>query len=242
MKRPAVAYRRVSTERQAREGLSLAAQKESIQAYCLQRDWRIIRHCEDAGRSGRSRASREGLAEAISLVSKHKGVLVVYSLSRLARSVVDAASILNELRAAGADLAIYDMSLDTTTPHGQLIFNIFASLAQFESQQIGERVRAVNEHTVSRLGYRTQGRQPIGWKIENGRRVPCERERALLAHVCSLVDGKSLHEVARILEASGSPTIGALRGQADVTGWTARKVLHLVKIGKAQAGSAPHGA
>lgn len=239
MKRPAVTYRRVSTERQAREGQSLSSQKELLQGYCIQRDWRIVRHCEDAGKSGRSRDSREGLEEALSLVKKHKGILVVYSLSRLARSVIDAATILRQLREAKADLAVYDMSLDTTTSHGELVFNIFASIAQFESQQIGDRVRAVNDHTVKRLGYRTQGRQPIGWKIVNGRRVPCERERALVAHVRSLMDGKTLGEAARILEASGSPTIASIRGQAEMTGWTARKVQNILR--KSPAGSAPHG-
>lgn len=229
MKRPAVTYRRVSTDRQAREGQSLSSQKELLQGYCVQRDWRIVRHCEDAGKSGRSRDSREGLEEALSLVKKQHGVLVVYSLSRLARSVIDAANILNELRAAKADLAVYDMSLDTTTPHGELVFNIFASIAQFESQQIGERVRVVNERTVSRLGYRTQGRQPIGWKVVNGRRVPCERERALVARVCEVAEGKSLHEAARVLNAAGEPTISHLRHKQSKEGWTARKVQHLLR-------------
>lgn len=235
MKRPAVTYRRVSTDRQAKEGQSLSSQKELLQGYCIQRDWRIVRHCEDAGKSGRSRDSREGLEEALTLVKRHHGVLVVYSLSRLARSVIDAANILKELREAEADLAVYDMSLDTTTPHGELVFNIFASIAQFESQQIGERVRAVNEHTIKRLGYRTQGRQPIGFKIVNGRRVPCERERSLLARVSELAGSLGPTEAARVLEAAGEPTITQLRG-GHGGGWTKRKVLHLIKPSGTPAG------
>lgn len=224
--------------RQAEKGQSLASQKELLQSYCTQRDWRIIRHCEDAGKSGRSRDKREGLAQAMSIVAENHGVLVVYSLSRLARSVVDAANILKELNQAGAHLAVYDMSLDTTTPHGELVFNIFSSIAQFESQQIGSRVRTVNEHTVARLGYRTQGKQPVGWKVVNGVRVPCERERAIVARAVELYDSLGPAGAARALQASGEPTIMQLRGGRDGE-WTARKVLHLLT--KSPAGSAPHG-
>ena len=233
----AIAYIRVST---ADQKLSPATQRERIRKLCDLKGWKIAKTYIDK-QSGRN-DEREQFQRAVNHACKRKYVLVAYSLSRLARSAGDAEKLCTRLEGAGASLASCVDSLDTTTAMGKALFGVVAVFARLESDLISERVRAVNEDTVKRLGYRTQGRQPIGWKIEQGRRVPCERERALLAHVCSLVDGKSLHEVARILEASGSPTIGALRGQADVTGWTARKVLHLVKIGKAQAGSAPHGA
>ena len=234
----AIAYIRVST---ADQKLSPSAQRERIRAFCEAKGWKLVKRFRDIGISGRT-AERPGLERALKYACRHKAVVVVYSLSRLSRSAGHAESICRRIESAGAALASCTEPIDTTTAMGRAFFGIVTVFARLESELIGERVRAVNEDTVKRLGYRTQGRQPIGWKIENGRRVPCERERALLAHVCSLVDGKSLHEVARILEASGSPTIGALRGQADTTGWTARKVLHLVKIGKAPAGSAPHGA
>ena len=234
----AIAYIRVST---ADQKLSPAAQRERIRAFCEAKGWKLVKRFRDIGISGRT-SERPGLERALKYACRHKAVVVVYSLSRLSRSAGHAESICRRIESAGAALASCTEPIDTTTAMGRAFFGIVTVFARLESELIGERVRAVNEDTVKRLGYRTQGRQPIGWKIEQGRRVPCERERALLAHVCSLVDGKSLHEVARILEASGSPTIGALRGQADVTGWTARKVLHLVKIVKAQAGSAPHGA
>jgi len=232
----AIAYIRVSTTDQK---LSPKAQRERINALCAARGWDLVKRFRDIGISGRN-ADRPGLERAIRYACRHKAVVVTYSLSRLTRSAGDAERICQRIQKAGAALASCTEPIDTTTAMGRAFFGMVSVFARLESDLIGERVRAVNEDTVSRLGYRTQGRQPIGWKIVNGRRVPCEREIALLAHVRSLVDGRSLHEVARILEASGRPTIAAMRGQAEATGWTAKKVSHLVNC-QVEAGTPAGG-
>lgn len=230
MKRQAVTYRRVSTDRQAKEGQSLASQREQVTRYCKLRNWAVVKHCEDQGRSGRSREERPGLQEAISEARERKGVLVAYSLSRLSRSVVDAAAILNELRSAGADLAIVDCSMDTSTASGQLIFNIFSSIAQFESQLIGERIKLANDRTVASKGYRTNGGQPAGWAIVGGVRVPEPRERAVMDRVLNLSKTVKLPgEMAEILHAEGVPTISQLRNYKGATGWTSKTVSLLLK-------------
>lgn len=230
MKRQAVTYRRVSTDRQAKEGQSLASQREQVTRYCKLRNWAVVKHCEDQGRSGRSREERPGLAEAISEAQERKGVLVAYSLSRLSRSVVDASNILNELRGAGADLAIVDCSMDTSTASGQLIFNIFSSIAQFESQLIGERIKLSNDRTVASKGYRTNGNQPAGWTIKGGLRVPVPEEQAILDRLIAMsATIKQPGEIAEVLIAEGVPTIAQMRGQRGATGWTSKKVAVLLR-------------
>jgi DNA invertase Pin-like site-specific DNA recombinase len=47
-----------------------------------------------------------------------------------------------EFRALGVDFISHQENVDTTTPQGELVFGLMASLAQFESSLIGERVRA----------------------------------------------------------------------------------------------------
>lgn len=231
----AIAYIRVSTTDQK---LSPATQRERIRKLCDLKGWKIAKTYIDK-QSGRN-DEREQFQRAVNHACKRKYVLVAYSLSRLARSAGDAEKLCTRLEDAGASLASCVDSLDTTTAMGKALFGVVAVFARLESDLISERVRAVNEDTVRRLGYRTQGRQPIGWKIVNGRRVPCERERALLTRVREVASGKSLHQAARDLEASGEPTLSALRGVTERTGWTARKVQHLL-LTKAPAGSAPHG-
>ena len=88
----AIGYIRVSTEQQAGEGVSLEAQRAKIEAWCLANDCELAEVFVDAGISGKSMKKRQGLQKA--LASAGKGMaLVVYSLSRLARSTKDTLAI-----------------------------------------------------------------------------------------------------------------------------------------------------
>ena len=58
--------------------------------------------------------------------------LVVTKLDRLARSVADLVQIIAKLDAKGVALKILDMGLDTSTPAGKLMLNVFGAVAQFE--------------------------------------------------------------------------------------------------------------
>lgn len=232
MKRAAITYRRVSTDRQASEGHSLAVQREAVQNYAALRGFSVIKHCEDAGKSARSRHERPGLDEAISLARERKGVLVVYSLSRLSRSVIDAANILQELRGAGADLAVVDCQIDTSTASGQLVFNVISAIAQFESQLIGERIRDVNARTTREKGFRTQGVQPAGWAYKNGQRVKVPEEWAVIDRVVALSKKHKPAVVAEMLEAGGVKTITQLRGVVNASGWTPKKVYEILQRAK----------
>ena len=233
MKRPAITYRRVSTDRQASEGHSLAVQREAVANYAALRGFSVIKHCEDAGKSARTRNERPGLDEAISLARERQGVLVVYSLSRLSRSVIDAARILEELRSAGADLAVVDCQIDTSTASGKLVFNVISAIAQFESELISERIKAVNDRTTKEKGFRTQGVQPAGWRYDGQQRVKVPAEWAVIDRVVALSRKHKPGEVAGLLEAEGVQTITQLRGVANASGWTAKKVYEI--LARAQA-------
>ncbi len=69
-------------------------------------------------------------------------VVLVWRYDRFARSTQALINALNEFRSLGVDFISYQENIDTTTPQGELIFGIFASLAQFESALISERVKA----------------------------------------------------------------------------------------------------
>lgn len=88
-----------------------------------------------------SKAERPGL-DAL-LKSLRKGdVVVVWRLDRLARSLKDLLAIVEQIKEAGANFVSLTESFDTSTPSGELIFNIFGSIAQFERQIIIERTKA----------------------------------------------------------------------------------------------------
>lgn len=68
-------------------------------------------------------------------------VVVVHRYDRLARSLADLLAIVGKIEEAGAGFRSMAEAVDTTTPTGQLIFHVFASIAEFERARIRERTR-----------------------------------------------------------------------------------------------------
>lgn len=207
-----VGYVRVSTARQALEGVSREAQRERIEAWARARGGTLVEVFEDA-LSGKRAENRPGLQAALDLACAHQAALVVYSLSRLARSTVDAIGIAARLGAAGADLVSLSEQLDTTNAAGKLIFGVFALLAEFERNQISDRTREA-------LGYkRSQGERiggiPYGSHLDADgvtlRPIPAELE-VLGQMVRWRVEGASAAVIAARLDALGVPTKQGRRG------------------------------
>lgn len=69
-------------------------------------------------------------------------MVVVWKLDRLARSLKDLVSLVNEIQERGAGLHSLNDHIDTTTPHGKFTFHLFAALAEFERDIIRERTKA----------------------------------------------------------------------------------------------------
>ncbi len=68
--------------------------------------------------------------------------VLVWRYDRFARSTQALVNALKEFQRLGVDFISYQENIDTTTPTGELIFHVMASLAQFESALISQRVRA----------------------------------------------------------------------------------------------------
>jgi DNA invertase Pin-like site-specific DNA recombinase len=69
-------------------------------------------------------------------------VVLVWRYDRFARSTPALVNALKEFHSLGVDFISYQEHIDTTTPQGELIFMVMASLAQFESALMSERVKA----------------------------------------------------------------------------------------------------
>jgi len=69
-------------------------------------------------------------------------VVLVWRFDRFARSVQQLLDALTNFRSWGVDFISLNDPVDTTTPSGELVFTIFAAIAAFERQLIGDRVRA----------------------------------------------------------------------------------------------------
>lgn len=160
----AVGYLRVSTAEQATEGVSLAAQRTRIEAWCTANGYELTAVHVDAGLSGGRADNRPGLQAAVADACKGKAALVVYSLSRLARSTQDALSISERLGKAGADLVSLSRKIDTTSAAGKMVFRMLAVLAEFERDIISERTAGAMQHKRGLHQY-TGGPVPYGWRV-----------------------------------------------------------------------------
>ena len=138
MTQQAIGYIRVSTEGQAQDGVSLDAQRAKIEAWALLNDYVLAGVHVDAGISGKSALNRPGLQAALDDCGKGSA-LVVYSLSRLARSTKDTIEISERLAKSGADLVSLSEKIDTTSAAGKMVFRMLAVMAEFERDQISER-------------------------------------------------------------------------------------------------------
>ena len=220
----AVGYARVSTVDQAREGVSLEIQEERFRAWCLANEAEPLAFQEDAGRSGSRADNRPGLQTAIWAAKKNRAALVVYSLSRLARSTRDAILIAEDLHKAGADLVSLTEKIDTTSPTGKAFFTIMAAMAQLERDQIAERTAAAMAH-LRKKGKRISGKIPFGYDLSDDGTslIPNKHELETVALMRQLRStGQSLRGIAAELERQQIPTKYLTRW----TPQTVRGILH----------------
>jgi site-specific DNA recombinase len=197
----AVGYIRVSTEQQAVEGVSLEAQKAKIVAWCNANNYDLVNVFMDAGISGTSMGKRTGLTDALKAVKKDM-VLVVYSLSRLARSTQDTLSIANDINKAGADLVSLTERIDTTGAMGKMMFTLMAAFNQLERDITSERTKAALQHKKAKgEKYSTT---PFGYEAIEGRLIEVKAEAQIVAHIMQQREsGSTLVEIATHLNASG---------------------------------------
>lgn len=105
------------------------------------------------------KTERPGLDKCLAEL-KNGDTLIVWRLDRLGRSMRHLILLVEDLRQKGVGFrSICDGDIDTTTASGELIFNIFSSLAQFERRLIQERTKAGLEAARSRG--RNGGRRKI---------------------------------------------------------------------------------
>ncbi|MCP3942906.1 MAG: recombinase family protein [Desulfobacteraceae bacterium] len=89
--------------------------------------------------SSGSKNKRPGLDKCLQTLKKGD-TLVVWRLDRLGRSMTHLVSIINNLKLKSIGFkSLHDGVIDTTSASGELVFNIFAALAQFERELIRER-------------------------------------------------------------------------------------------------------
>lgn len=151
----AAGYVRVSTDEQAREGLSLDAQKKRVKEHIESEGWTLTEIYVEAGVSGR-RDDRPELNRLLGSLGEIDR-LVIPKLDRLGRNVRHMVETYDRLEAAKVELVSLGENIDTSTPMGKTMRLIMSALAELESATTGERVKSV---VVSRA---SQGKHHAQW-------------------------------------------------------------------------------
>lgn len=129
-------YTRVSTQDQ-----STKAQEFELQQFAKHREWSVTRIYADK-KSGATN-SRPALDELMADCRKRKvDTVLVWKFDRFARSLRHLVTALEEFKRLGIDFVSATEGIDTTVPSGELVFQIFGAIAQFERSLISERVKA----------------------------------------------------------------------------------------------------
>ncbi|MEN3134527.1 recombinase family protein [Bacillus albus] len=200
-------YARVSTEEQATEGYSISAQKKRLTSFCEAQDWDIIGYYVDEGLSAKN-TKRPELQRMIEHIEK--GIIdcvLVYKLDRLTRSVLDLYTLLEIFEKHNCKFKSATEVYDTTSALGRLFITMSAALAQWERENIGERIRVGQQEKVKQGKY-TSARKPYGYSANHkkGTLQIIEEEAKVVREIFNdYLKGHSAMRIARHLNTIGTP-------------------------------------
>jgi DNA invertase Pin-like site-specific DNA recombinase len=158
----AVIYTRVSTEDQAREGVSLDAQLSECRRYAARPGWVLGDEYQDvlSGKRDDRPQYQSLLAEVRRLRAEGRQVaVVVAALDRFGRKLLERVRCREELKALG----VPTHSVREGGEVSDIVANVLAAVAQEEVRRLGERVSASRVH-IGLTGWRTSSKCPWGYR------------------------------------------------------------------------------
>ena len=175
-------YTRKSTE----EGLdqafnSLDAQREACEAYIRSQHhegWRPIPKSYDDGGFSGGNLDRPALRTLMTDIEAGQvGMVVVYKIDRLTRSLADFSKLIEKLDAVGCSFVSVTQAFNTSSSMGRLTLNVLLSFAQFEREVTAERIRD-KIAASKKKGMWMGGMVPLGYDLD---RQPGTRRLAINA-------------------------------------------------------------
>jgi DNA invertase Pin-like site-specific DNA recombinase len=215
----AAGYIRVSTEEQAKEGVSLDAQIAKLRAYAELYGITLVAIEADEGVSAKS-LDRPGLQRALAMIRRNEADgLLIAKLDRLSRKIGDWDDLIDDYFGEKPGKRLWSVadSIDTTTASGRMVLNMMMTVAQWERESVIERTRDALRYKIatnSRCGKIRYGseidptdprvsrklKNPVGLIANSSEVETIELMKRLQDH------GLSLRAIADELTSRGVPT------------------------------------
>jgi len=220
-------YLRVSTEEQAQEGFSMRAMEQKLRDYARIKEWPIRKVYRDEGISGKNISDRPDIKEMIEDVqNKVIRNVLIFKIDRLTRSTADLLYLVNLFNDNDCAFNSLCESIDTQSATGRMFIKIIGIFAEFERENIAERVTLGFERKV-REGYSPSGRSnSYGYDRKKGQKIQTinEKEANIVKEIFDMFVNRHLsyRNITNNLNNRNIPT-------KENSNWDARTIMSLLK-------------
>ena len=214
-KQRVAAYCRVSTNREEQLN-SYAAQK----TYYTQKieenpDWEMAGVFADEGLSGTSMKKRKEFNRMIAACKRGRiDLILTKSLSRFARNTVDCLEMVRVLKAQGIGVIFEKENINTLTESSEFLITLFSGFAQAESESLSKNVIWGKQKSVEQGNIPFQYKKLLGYRkgVDNQPEIVPEEAETVRRIFERYLEGASLPDIQRELEADGTPTAEGVKG------------------------------
>lgn len=201
-------YLRVSTDNQAKDGFGLDLQLSDCKAMAQIKRWIVVKVYKDKGYSGTlDENHRPGLKSLLNDAEENLFDMVIfYAMDRLGRDSLLIHNIIKQLEDNNVGIVSTREMLDSSTPQGKFVIQLFAGLAEMDRSNIVERMKKGKNELRKKKGW-TGGILPYGYYMKKNLITIHKNESRILKYIFDMdCNGYNMSRIAMELNKNSIPS------------------------------------